>query len=67
MNQSIISIERLPLDNAAVLTFTGGTQYFVRIVDEYEGVRIILTPSNTLVRINKDLSFVVLAERVTIR
>lgn len=67
MTQSIISLERLPISNDAVLKFSGGSQILVRILDDNEGVRIIHTPSNKLVRINKDLSCVVLAEGVIIR
>lgn len=67
MTQSIISLERLPISDDAILKFSGGSQILVRIIDDNEGIRIILTPNNKLVRINKDLSCVVLAERVTIR
>ena len=67
MTQSIISLERLPISNDAVLKFSGGSQILVRILDDNEGVRIIHTPSNKLVRINKDLSCVILAEGVIIR
>lgn len=67
MTQSIISLERLPISDDAILKFSGGSQILVRILDDNEGVRIILTPNNKLVRINKNLSCVVLAEHVTIR
>lgn len=63
----ITSVERLPINNDGVVTFSNGAQQLCRILFEEDGMWVILSASNKLVMINPDMDCKVLAEGVSIR